>query len=391
LPSYSTLGLSVRRPALVQTIMVGFAILLVGCAAPARADKMVLHVEPTAPPGLLERVTVADVSGSGEMNALAHSTVGDRELRDALQRSLALAKYQSPDPSTATVKLVVHLLALDNSDARNGLMVTSRIRYVLTGREAAQPLLDEVIPARCIVTIADSPLASARLTRATECSVVKNIAALLWRVRALALRLPLRAPAPLDLSSDEVAARVQRALDVPATALGQSFLEQLYATQLIALARAGARLVVADPHGPPVTITRENAEAQARQYADRLTFVYAPAIRRRGFRQIAGPYTLKAGAGCERMGTFARMGSEPPDAPTFYGFTDGPAWVEQREHLITVETGDALNEGVVIEDTVALQRQITGPEGWFFGTVAAERIELRNPRCTLTLTPTTPR
>ncbi len=134
-----------------QLVLFGFVLMLVGCAAPAapaRSDQMVVSgswqqcgplggCEPSAPAALRGRVTVADVTGSGEVNSRAPSKVSDGELREAVQRSLQLAGYLNSDPTTATVRLAVRLLVLDNSVgldrprlAVSSQIVTSRIRYV---------------------------------------------------------------------------------------------------------------------------------------------------------------------------------------------------------------------------------------------------------------------
>jgi len=69
----------------------------------------------------------------------------------------------------------------------------------------------------------------------------------------------------------------------------------------------------------------------------------------------------------------------------------GPAWIEQRGHAILFDAGDRdVNEGLAVEDGIAWMHGISGPGGRFFGTVTADRLELRAPGCTLTLTPTIP-
>jgi hypothetical protein len=372
-----------------QPFFVSLLSVLVGCAAPAHSDKMVVYVEPAAPAVLRGTVTVADVTGSGDVNSLAHSKVGEAELREAVQRSLEFTGYLSANAATATHRLTVRLLGLNNSDAPGGLMVTSRIRYVLLGRDANAPALDQIVSARCVVGVAESPLASARLQQATECSVGKNIHALLWRLRTQALVPPLRAHDAASMSAEETSARVRTAVALPATVLARDYLEKLYATHLMAIARAGGRVVIARRDGPPTTITKENVDAYAEGYADTLAFVHAEAIRRRGFQQIAGTFAVKTGSSCERIGSvLTSIGSSSRDSTKPWGFHDGSAWIEQREHAVVIDTGDRdVNEGLIIENTIALMHATSGPEGWLFGSVAGDgRIELNIGRCAVTLT-----
>jgi hypothetical protein len=377
--------MSMRRFMFTLLVIVALAALLAGCVSPARSERMTVYVEPTAPLGLQRRITIVGVEGSGETNTLKHSTVGDLELRDALQRSLGPAGYLSPDASSAAATLDVHMLALESTVGLDSLglavassTITSRIRYVLKTGEGSV-LLDDIVPARCTIRVAEIRLAPIRVQRATECSVGKNIAAFLWRVRALSLAPPLRPPEPTTMSQQEADTRVETLLTVPAVQLAEEYLDQLYVTKVVPIARAGGTVTVYSPdrlHPDrlPITIIRTNADVVARQYADTLAFVHSEAIRRRGFRQVAGAFAMKAGPGCEQL-----------------GFVSGPAWIEQRGHAILLDAGDRdVNEGLAVEDGIAWMHGIRGPEGRFFGAVTAERLELRAPGCTLTLTPTIP-
>ena len=372
--------MSMRRFMFTLPVIVALAALLAGCVSPARSERMTVYVEPTAPLGLQRRITIVDVKGSGEMNTLKHSTVGDPELRDALQRSLGPAGYLSPDASSAAATLDVHMVALESTVGLDSLgfavassTITSRIRYVLKTGEGSV-LLDDIVPARCTIRVAEIRPAPIRLQRATECSVGKNIAAFLWRVRALSLAPPLRPPEPTTMSQQEADARVERLLTVPAMQLAEEYLDQLYVTKVVPIARAGETVTVYSPDRPSITIIRTNADVVARQYADTLAFVHSEAIRRRGFRQVAGAFAMKAGPGCEQL-----------------GFVSGPAWIEQRGHAILLDAGDRdVNEGLAVEDGIAWMHGIRGPAGRFFGAVTADRLELRAPGCTLTLTPTIP-
>jgi hypothetical protein len=328
---------------------------------------MVVYLEPPAAASLRGRVRVGEVAGSGNVNALAHSKIGDRELREALAQTLQLAEYSSADAAAASVVVSARIVGLDNSDADRGLMVTSRIRYVVTAHDAATPLLDEIVAARCTVRLAEAPIASARLEQATECSVAKNIAALLWRLRALTLAPP---PVPDNGTSQDTPAGVTVTLVRPAPALARRYLAALYVTKVAPLARNGDRVMVA-LDGVTETITRDNADALARRYAEQLADVHAEAIRRGGL-PVDGVFALNRADGCRRL-----------------GLANGRAWIEQRGPAILLDVGDReLNEGIAVGKTIAVMRAITGPDGWLVGTLIGDRIELAAGDCSVTLTPT---
>ena len=326
---------------------------------------MVVYLEPPAAASLRGRIRIGEVAGSGDVNPLTHAKVDDRELRAALERTLQLARYSSADPAAAPLVISARTAGIENSDADRGLMVTSRIRYVVTASDVATPVLDEIVVARCTVRILEAPMASARLEQATECSVAKNIGALLWRLRALGFAQPVRDdPAP-----QEPAADVRVMLVRPAPALARRYLAALYVTKVAPLARSRDRVIVA-VDGETETITSDNAGALARRYADQLADVYAEAVRRGGF-PVDGVYALKSSDGCQRL-----------------GLANGRAWIEQRGPAILLDIGDRqINEGIAVGKTIAVMRAMSGPDGWLVGTLAANGIELTAGGCTLTLTP----
>ena len=301
-------------------------LLLAGCAVAARPESMMAPLELPAPALLRGQIAIGDATRSRNVRAPANSKVSGFELRQALQRSLDTAGYGRPDPAIAPLSVVAHVLALDSSDGEDGTIVTSRIRYVLERRGDGGRLMDDVVAMRCSVSRADSPVPSGRLERATECSVAKNVAAFLWRLRALSLEPPLGVEPPFE---DRAGLG-----GTPAPELARSYLA-------------------------------------ARGDTDRLASLHGEALRR-GAPQIAGAFALTTSAGCQQPGRARQR-----------------AWIEQRGPAILLDVGDGeLDEGVVVENAVVVARADGGPERWLVGTVSAERIELTARDCTLTLTST---
>jgi hypothetical protein len=301
-------------------------LLFAGCAVAARPESMMAPIELLAPAVLRDQIAIGDATRSRNARAPANSKVSSFELRRALQRSLDAAGYGHPDPAIAPLSVVAHVLALDSSDAADGTIVTSRVRYVLERRADGGRLMDDVAAMRCTVSRADSPVPSGRLERATECSVAKNVAAFLWRLRALSLEPPLGVEPP---SEDRAGLG-----GTPAPELARSYLA-------------------------------------ARGDTGRLAALHGEALRR-GAPQIAGAFALTTSAGCQQPGRARQR-----------------AWIEQRGPAILFDAGDGqLDEGVVVENTVVLVRADGGAERWLVGTVSAERIELTARDCTLTLTST---
>lgn len=155
-------------------VFIGLLVAVTGCAASARADRMVAHAGAPAAATLRERFAVTDVTSS------KNAEVGSDNLRQAVEMSLQNAGYLSANPTAAPLLLAVALISLERGDI--GVVTTSRVRYSVTSRTSGAVIFNEVVVEECAKY---AFAAWERLQISAECSVRNNIEAFLQKIPVL--------------------------------------------------------------------------------------------------------------------------------------------------------------------------------------------------------------
>jgi hypothetical protein len=150
-------------------VVIGFLVVSVGCAGPARSEKMVAEVAAPAPAKLREQIATTSVT-TLDLKPPVHAPIEAADLRQAVEESLRKAGYLTGSPTTASLLLTVALMSVENADM--AATVTSRIRYTLTRRADSVSLFNDVVEASCSKY---AFLSWERVQHSTECSVRQNI------------------------------------------------------------------------------------------------------------------------------------------------------------------------------------------------------------------------
>jgi hypothetical protein len=158
---------------------------------------------------------------------------------------------------------------------------------------------------------------------------------------------------------------LDQALHARAEDLGRGYLAARSLLKWVDSARRGVAITT-DIDGEEARIDSTNADVWAEGLTRRLE-TYASAIRKRGFRRLAGEYTMNRGTEC------------------FYGITKRVAVVQDsfslrlHVHQASDSTMQMIHCGVVVESSVVLEDQMDSDHviaGW----VSGRQIRLRNAR-----------
>jgi hypothetical protein len=174
-------------PLLVGAGVLGIVLSLGACAPAVRSDRMVpppeAATEFTANSALRDAVGLRDVAGGEETTE--DSSVGNEELRQAVQTALQQHGLLQTDDTKARFRLNVLLVKLSHPGADLSLTVNSLIRYTLTRAETGAVLFNDVVNASYTATLGDEFLGFLRLRIAKEGSIRANITAFFERLKAL--------------------------------------------------------------------------------------------------------------------------------------------------------------------------------------------------------------
>lgn len=160
------------------------ALVLAGCATPARVGQMTVDVSPqyrTQPTPLRNNLAIKEVTGGGETNPLWASKVSSSAFEDALEESLKGAGLLA-DRQTGDFVLTADLAKLDQPIIGIAMTVTSSVRYLVVERASGRTVLDETLTTPYTAKFTDSLLATERLKLANEGSIRANISELLSKL-----------------------------------------------------------------------------------------------------------------------------------------------------------------------------------------------------------------
>ena len=166
------------------------ALVLGGCASPARMEKMSAdtsdfgsHVPPDTP--LKGELRVGPVLGGKSTSPLWTSQVSNEGFRAALEASLRNAQLLAELQSQADYELTATLVKVDQPLVGASMTVTTTVSYRLQNTRTREIVFDENIEAPYTAAFDEAFLGAERLRIANEGSVKSNIGKLIQRLYQL--------------------------------------------------------------------------------------------------------------------------------------------------------------------------------------------------------------
>ena len=169
-------------------IPVVFAVVLTGCAAPARVEQMTAAVssqQRIAATPLRQNIAVSDVTGGKETNPMWMSNVGNSEFEHALEASMRDAGLLAAGKQAGKYTLVAHLESVDQPMAGFNMTVTVTVSYSLVERATGKEILNRRVSLPYTASMTDAFAGTERLRIANEGAVRVNITKLIDELFAL--------------------------------------------------------------------------------------------------------------------------------------------------------------------------------------------------------------
>lgn len=166
------------------------ALVLGGCAAPARVDQMQTSV-PMAKRAVIDAsplkqsIAIKDVTGGKDTNPMWMSNVSSSDFEQALQASLRDAGLLSPNRQGSRFTLTAHMLKLDQPFFGASMTVTATVVYTLVERATGKETLVTTIASPYTAAWNSSFLGTERLKLANEGAVRENITKIVDAIIAL--------------------------------------------------------------------------------------------------------------------------------------------------------------------------------------------------------------
>ena len=164
------------------------AVLLSGCASPARVDQMTASVPPAqriVETPLRTNIAVRDVTGGKETNPMWISNVGSSEFEQALEASLREAGLLAAGKQAGKYTLVAHLENVDQPFGGFNMTVTATVSYSLVERATGKEVLNRKVSLPYTASFDAAFVGSERLRIANEGAVRVNITKLIEELFAL--------------------------------------------------------------------------------------------------------------------------------------------------------------------------------------------------------------
>ena len=158
------------------------AIMLGGCAAPARVDQMVVSGQPAqrvSQSPLRGNIAVSDVTGGRETNPMWKSNVGSSEFSQALESSLRTVGLLSPTRQSGNYTLTAHLQNVEQPAFGFDMTVTASILYAVVERKTGKTVFNRTIALPYTAKMGDAFAGVERLKLANEGAIRTNITRLI--------------------------------------------------------------------------------------------------------------------------------------------------------------------------------------------------------------------
>jgi len=158
----------------------GFALLVVGCATPARVDQMQVASPMAARTAMAnspmrETIAIRDVTGGKDTNPMWVSNVSSSDFERALEASLKDAGLLSPNRQGSKFVLIASLAKLDQPMFGASMTVTASVRYSLLERATNLEVFGRSLVTPYTAAWNDAFIGSERLKLANEGAVRTNI------------------------------------------------------------------------------------------------------------------------------------------------------------------------------------------------------------------------
>lgn len=173
-----------------QMAALSAAILLVGCAAPARIEQMQVNNSmevrtAAAKSELKDNVGIKDVTGGKDTNPLWVSNVSSSDFERALEASLKDAGLLSANRQGSKYTLTAHLMKLDQPFIGLSMTVTATVKYTLVDRASGKTVLERDVAVPYTAGVGDAFIGTERLKLANEGAIRSNITQLIGDLVAL--------------------------------------------------------------------------------------------------------------------------------------------------------------------------------------------------------------
>lgn len=172
----------------ITATSLAIALLLTGCAAPARVDQMTANATPQqriVQTPLRTSVAVKDVTGGKETNPMWVSNVGNSEFEQALESSLRDANLLANGKQAGKYMLVANLERVDQPMGGFDMTVTVGVMYSLVERATGKEILNRRISVPYTASFSSAFAGVERLRIANEGAVRANITKLIEELFSL--------------------------------------------------------------------------------------------------------------------------------------------------------------------------------------------------------------
>lgn len=159
----------------VGTLIMGAV--LVGCAAPARIEEMSIHTTNALShnSALKQAVSVTEVTGGRETNAMWTSQVSSESFRRALELSLNSVGLSAPLASASRYHLMADILQVNQPLMGIDMTVTANVRYSLVEAISRKEIFSKILTSSYTAKFSDAFAGAERLRLANEGAAKANI------------------------------------------------------------------------------------------------------------------------------------------------------------------------------------------------------------------------
>lgn len=179
----------------LYVVSAALAILLTGCASPARIEQMSVEGSPAqriAQTPMRNNLAIKDVTGGKETNPMWKSNIGSSELEHALENSLRTVGLLAERQAGRFI-LTAHLENVEQPSFGFNLTVTATINYVVSERSTGKNLINRTLSVPYTAAFGDAFSATERMRLANEGAIRVNITQLidelfLYKIEPVALR-----------------------------------------------------------------------------------------------------------------------------------------------------------------------------------------------------------
>jgi hypothetical protein len=171
------------------------ALIMAGCASPARVDQMMstgygMKSIPADSP-LKEQVSIKEVTGGRETNPMWVSNVSSTDFERALEGSLKAAELLNPARTAGRFQLTADLMGLNQPMFGLDMTVTATVRYSVIDRNTGLEIFSRSMPTAYTAKWGDAFIGAERLKLANEGAIRVNIENLITDLSSLRIKVSM--------------------------------------------------------------------------------------------------------------------------------------------------------------------------------------------------------